>query len=110
MANRLEKQVTEKEPQVKRRVAVVRCFEIDQYDPLAGDQNVLGAEVGVHEAHRQPEHFGDQPFDARRSFGLGRGDPPIERINAQLHEHLGVSKLRCEVRPVRGVAVNHGKI
>jgi hypothetical protein len=110
MVNRLEKQVTEEKPQVKRRIAVVRCFEIDEHDSVAGDQNVFGTEVGMDEAQRQPEHFGDEAFDVRRGFGIGRGDAPIKRIDAQLHEDFGVSKLRRKFWLVCGVAVNVGKI
>ena len=52
LVTRLEHQVAQEEAQVERRIAVVAGLEIDHHQSAREDQQVLGAEVGMHERAR----------------------------------------------------------
>ncbi len=85
-------------------------FEIDQHNSVAGNQDVLRAEIGMHQADLGGKHFRDQPSDMGGGFLRDLGDAAIEGIDAQFDKDLRVAKLRLQFWPLCGVAMDGGKV
>ena len=61
MKNRFQQQVTEKESEIKGRVATVSGLKIDQNRPVLSQQNVLWTEISQHETIASSKCVVDQP-------------------------------------------------
>ena len=85
---RLQQEVVQAECHVERRIAEPRALRIDEHRPVRSDENVLRADVAVHEhaprrgraSDQREEHVGELRMDARALDEIGLQPDRVEVV------------------------------
>ena len=103
-----QQKVVQAKSKIESRIAIARGLGIEENRPIGARENILGADIAMHQRDARTLKILRHSLDALGAIGVRRSGVEKIRLDAQRHEHFVMGKIRGNILPVGAGPVNAG--